>query len=84
MKALLYIIIGILLFSCTSKKENLGKLIIVEDYYPFYENDDMYIPHDYFVEIDMQEEWPVVRPFGVVQNKFIQIKGKIRINVTIN
>ena len=54
MKALLYIIIGILLFSCTSKKENFGKLIIKDDFYPIYENDDIYFSYDYFVEVDLQ------------------------------
>jgi hypothetical protein len=53
MKTILYIIIGIFLFSCTSKKENFGKLLIIENQY-FYENDDIFSPHDYFVEVDMQ------------------------------
>ena len=55
MKAIFYIIIGVIFYSCTSKQENYGKLIIVGDFYPIYENDDIYIPHDYFVEVDMQE-----------------------------
>ena len=55
MKKIVYIIVGVFLFSCTSKKENLGKLVIV-DSYPIYENDDMYFPHDYFVEVK-QQEW---------------------------
>ena len=54
MKALLYVIIGILLFSCTSKKENFGKLIINESFDPFYENDDIYFSFDYFVEANLQ------------------------------
>ena len=45
--------IGFILFACTSNKENFGKLIVAE-YYPIYENDDSYFPHDYFVEVDMQ------------------------------
>ena len=54
MKALLYIIIGILLFSCTSKKENFGKLIINGSFDPFYENDDIYFSFDYFVEANLK------------------------------
>ena len=46
--------IGVVLFACTSKKENFGKLIIVE-YQQIYEDNDIYFPHDFFVEIDMQE-----------------------------
>jgi len=53
MKTIVYIIIGVILFSCTSKKENFGKLLIIEDQF-FYESEDIYFPHDYFVEVDMQ------------------------------
>lgn len=53
MKTIVYIIIGVILFSCTSEKENLGKLLIIENQY-IYENEDIYCPHDYFVEVDMK------------------------------
>lgn len=53
MKTIVYIIIGVILFSCTSKKENFGKLLIIENQY-YYENEDIYFPHDYFVEVDLQ------------------------------
>ena len=55
MKKIVYIIVGVLLLSCTSKKENFGKFIINENFYPSYENDEIYIPHDYFEEIELQE-----------------------------
>jgi len=60
MKIMVYIISGFIFFSCTSKKENFGKIRIVEDFYPIYENDDSYIPHDYFEEVDLQRYigWP--------------------------
>ena len=50
MKTITYIIIGFLLFACTSKECESGKLILVE-YQPVYEEDNTYFPHDYFVEV---------------------------------
>jgi len=54
MKKLTYILIGFLFFACTPKSEEYGK-IIISNYLPIYEDDKNYFPHDYFVQIEMQE-----------------------------
>ena len=60
--------IGLILFACTSKKENFGKLIIMGDQC-IYENDDIYYPHDYFKEVFWQECYIDTPKFIIVEKQ---------------
>jgi hypothetical protein len=63
-----------MIFACTPKKEKYGKLVVLEHYF-VYEIDDSYYPHDYFVEVDLQE-WLDTSLFVEKRNNHLKIINK--------